>query len=196
MSQQTINGLMIRAARRGKRVVRLKGGDPFVFGRGGEEALALQAAGISVDVVPGVTSAVAAPALAGIPVTHRGVSSAFLVVGGHDLNAFASAVDNVAPNDLTLVVLMGVGRRAALARRLVERGWHGSTPAAIVVDASRATQTVWRGTLEDLAAERVDIDQDGPGTMVIGQVVAVAEEMGERPPDHVTGFARATNVNS
>ena len=128
MSQQTINGLMIRAARRGKRVVRLKGGDPFVFGRGGEEALALQAAGISVDVVPGVTSAVAAPALAGIPVTHRGVSSAFLVVGGHDLTAFASAIETVAANDLTLVVLMGIGRRAALARRLVERGWHAATP--------------------------------------------------------------------
>ena len=179
MSQQTINGLMIRAARRGKRVVRLKGGDPFVFGRGGEEALALQAAGISVDVVPGVTSAVAAPALAGIPVTHRGVSSAFLVVGGHDVDAFASAIETVAPNDLTLVVLMGVGHRGSLARRLVERGWHGTTPAAIIVDASRATQTVWRGTLEDLAAERVDIEQDGPGTMVIGQVVAVADEMGE-----------------
>ena len=179
MSQQTINALMIRAARRGKRVVRLKGGDPFVFGRGGEEALALQAAGVSVEVVPGVTSAVAAPALAGIPVTHRGVSSAFLVVGGHDLDAFASAIDAVAPNDLTLVVLMGVGRRAALARRLIDRGWHGGTPAAIVIDASRPTQTVWRGTLEDLASERVDIEQDGPGTIVIGQVVAVASEAGE-----------------
>ena len=128
MSQQTINALMIRAARRGKRVVRLKGGDPFVFGRGGEEALALQAAGVSVEIVPGVTSAVAAPALAGIPVTHRGVSSAFLVVGGHDLEAFASAIDTVAPNDLTLVVLMGVGRRAALARRLIDRGWHRRDP--------------------------------------------------------------------
>ncbi len=141
MSQQTINALMIRAARRGKRVVRLKGGDPFVFGRGGEEALALQAAGVSVEIVPGVTSAVAAPALAGIPVTHRGVSSAFLVVGGHDMEAFGSAIDAVAPNDLTLVVLMGVGRRAALARRLIDRGWRGGTPAAIVMDASRPTQT-------------------------------------------------------
>ena len=84
MTQQTIHTVMIRAARRGRRVVRLKGGDPFVFGRGGEEALALQQAGVPFDVVPGVSSAIAAPALAGIPVTHRGVSSAFLVVSGHD----------------------------------------------------------------------------------------------------------------
>jgi uroporphyrin-III C-methyltransferase/precorrin-2 dehydrogenase/sirohydrochlorin ferrochelatase len=179
MSQQTINGLMTRMARRGKRVVRLKGGDPFVFGRGGEETLALQAAGVRVEVVPGVTSAVAAPALAGIPVTHRGVSSAFLVVGGHELEAFESAIAAVAPNDLTLVVLMGVGRRAALARRLLDRGWLGGTPAAIVIDASRPTQTVWRGTLTDLASERVDIEQDGPGTIVIGQVVTVTSEAGE-----------------
>jgi len=179
MSQETINALMIRAARRGKQVVRLKGGDPFVFGRGGEEVLALQGAGVTVEVVPGVTSAVAAPALAGIPVTHRGVSSAFLVVGGHDLAAFASAIDAVAPNDLTLVVLMGVGRRAAIAQRLVDRGWQAGIPAAIVMDASRPTQTVWRGTLGDLASESVDIDGDSPGTIVIGQVVGVAHEMGE-----------------
>ena len=150
MTQPTINAVMIRAARRGKRVVRLKGGDPFVFGRGGEEALALRAAGVSFDVVPGVTSAVAAPALAGIPVTHRGVSSAFLVVGGHDEETFAATVNEVAPNGVTLIVLMGVGRRAALARRLIDRGWRRRTPAAIVVDASKPTQTVWSGTLEEL----------------------------------------------
>ena len=104
---------MIRAARRGRRVVRLKGGDPFVFGRGGEEALALRQAGVPFDVVPGVSSAIAAPALAGIPVTHRGVSSAFLVVSGHDEAVFASAVGALQPNGVTLVVLMGVGRSAA-----------------------------------------------------------------------------------
>src|SRR6202030_816900 len=84
LSQEEIHTVMIRAARRGRRVVRLKGGDPFVFGRGGEEMLALQRAGVPFDVVPGVTSALAAPALAGIPMTHRGVASAFLVVSGHD----------------------------------------------------------------------------------------------------------------
>jgi uroporphyrin-III C-methyltransferase len=179
MSQPAINALLIRAARRGKRVVRLKGGDPFVFGRGGEEALALGAAGVGFDIVPGVTSATAAPALAGIPVTHRGVSSAFLVVGGHDVDGFVSSIEAVAPNGLTLVVMMGVGRRATLARRLIERGWDARTPAAIVVDASRPTQAVWRGTLEDLASEHVQIERDGPGTIVIGQVVDLGQHAGE-----------------
>jgi len=174
MTQPTINSVMIRAARRGKRVVRLKGGDPFVFGRGGEEVLALRAAAVSFDVVPGVTSAVAAPALAGIPVTHRGVSSAFLVVGGHDEETFAATVNEVAPNGVTLIVLMGVGRRAALASRLIDRGWRRRTPAAIVVDASKPTQTVWSGTLEELTAEQLDIENGGPGTIVIGEVVALA----------------------
>src|SRR5262249_17672115 len=98
MSQQAIQALLIRAARRGKRGVRLKGGDPFVFGRGGEEAIALHEAGIPYDVVPGITSAVAAPALAGIPVTYRGLSSAFLVVSGHDLDGFTSSVGALQPN--------------------------------------------------------------------------------------------------
>src|SRR5712692_8167647 len=90
LTQETIHVVMIRAARRGRRVVRLKGGDPFVFGRGGEEMLALQHAGVRFDVVPGVTSVSAAPALAGIPLTYRGVASAFLVVSGHDVQAFAA----------------------------------------------------------------------------------------------------------
>jgi uroporphyrin-III C-methyltransferase/precorrin-2 dehydrogenase/sirohydrochlorin ferrochelatase len=174
MSQQAINGVMIRAARRGKRVVRLKGGDPFVFGRGGEEALALRAAGVDFDVVPGVTSAVAAPALAGIPVTLRGVSSAFLVVGGHDADAFAAAIDAVVPDQVTLVVLMGIGRRVAIANRLIERGWDRRIPAAIIVDASRPTQSVWRGTLEELGEGSIEVDGDGPATIVVGQVIAAA----------------------
>src|SRR5438093_10371906 len=109
ISQPAIHALMIRAARKGKRVVRLKGGDPFVFGRGGEEALALRAAGIPFDVVPGITSAIAAPELAGIPVTHRGVASAVLVVSGHDEQTFSSAVGRLTPNAVTLVILRGVG---------------------------------------------------------------------------------------
>ena len=97
MDQETINRLLVRAARRGKRVVRLKGGDPFVFGRGGEEALALVAAGVPCEVVPGVSSAVAAPALAGIPVTHRGLASAFVVVSGHAESAWRPVLDGLAP---------------------------------------------------------------------------------------------------
>jgi len=173
MTQPAIHALMIRAARKGRRVVRLKGGDPFVFGRGGEEALALQHANIPYDVVPGVTSAVAAPAAAGIPVTHRGLSSAFLVVSAHEEQAFASAVGALQPNGITIVVLMGLGRSAGIASLLIDRGWSRGTPAAVVVDGTRPEQQVWRGTLDDLAADRVEIDGTGAGTIVIGEVVAL-----------------------
>jgi len=189
MTQQTIHAVMIRAARRGRRVVRLKGGDPFVFGRGGEEALALGRAGVPFDVVPGVSSAIAAPELAGIPVTHRGVSSAFLVVSGHDDELFRPAVEALPPTGVTLVVLMGLGRSAAIAATLVEGGWSPETPAAIVVDASMASQRVWRGTLGRLA-EKGD-GKAGPGTIIIGDVVALAvvnEDTEARPKrKYVTG---------
>jgi uroporphyrin-III C-methyltransferase len=174
MTQTAINAVMIRAARRGRRVVRLKGGDPFVFGRGGEEALALQHAGIPHDVVPGVTNAVAAPALAGIPVTHRGLASAFLVVSGHDDAAFASAIGGLEPNGVTIVVLMGLARSAAIASSLIDRGWSRGTPAAIVVDASRPRQRTWRGTLDQLAADGIEWDARSAGTIVIGAVAALA----------------------
>jgi uroporphyrin-III C-methyltransferase/precorrin-2 dehydrogenase/sirohydrochlorin ferrochelatase len=176
MNQDTIHGVMIRAARRGRRVVRLKGGDPFVFGRGGEEALALLRAGVPFDVVPGVTSAVAAPALAGIPVTHRGLSSAVLVVSGHDEAAFAKAVQQVEASGLTIVVLMGMGRSAILADTLIARGWSRHTPAAVIVDASGPEQQVWRGTLGELAAGTPSLNGDGAGTIVIGDVVSVAAD--------------------
>jgi uroporphyrin-III C-methyltransferase / precorrin-2 dehydrogenase / sirohydrochlorin ferrochelatase len=176
MSQTAIHTLMIRAARRGRRVVRLKGGDPFVFGRGGEEAMALRAAGIPVDVVPGITNAVAAPALAGIPVTHRGLASAFLVVSGHDIDLFASTVGGLTPGAATLVVLMGLGRAAEIAATLMTRGWPCSTPAAVITDASLPEQQTWRGTLDDLAAQRIVPQGGGPGTIVIGDVVSLAAQ--------------------
>jgi siroheme synthase len=168
---------MIRAARRGRLVVRLKGGDPFVFGRGGEEALALQQAGVSFDVVPGITSAVAAPELAGIPVTQRGRASAFLVVSGHDETAFQSAIRDVPANGLTLVVMMGVARAARIAEMLTSGGWSGDTPAAIIVNASLPDQRVWRGRLDGLAAGAPEMDKDGPGTIVIGRVVEWAADV-------------------
>jgi len=180
LTQPAINALMIRAARRGKRVVRLKGGDPFVFGRGGEEALALQSAGVDYDVVPGISSAVAAPSAAGIPVTHRGLSSAFLVVSAHEEEAFAAAVGALRPNGVTLVVLMGLGRSAAIGCRLIDNGWSRGTPAAIVVDATRPGQHVWRGTLDELAADAVEIESRGAGTIVIGDVVALRLHGGAR----------------
>ena len=180
LTQDKINALMIRAARRGRRVVRLKGGDPFVLGRGGEEALALFAAGVSYDVVPGVTSAIAAPALAGIPVTHRGLASAFFVVSGHDEQSFATAIRGLEPTGVTLVVLMGVGRSTALAGQLIAQGWVRQTPAAIVVDGSTSRQQTWRGTLDELALGRAAefaASVAGPGTIVVGEVVSVAEAL-------------------
>lgn len=174
LSQSAIHALMIRAARRGKAVVRLKGGDPFVFGRGGEEALALDEAGIPFDVVPGITSAVAAAALAGIPVTHRGVASAFLVVSGHDEALFAQTIGALEARGVTVVVLMGLARRAALAQVLIDRGWNAATPAALIAEASRAGQQVWRGTIADVAEGRASLSGDGPATMVMGDVAAMA----------------------
>ncbi|HEY7285247.1 MAG TPA: uroporphyrinogen-III C-methyltransferase [Vicinamibacterales bacterium] len=176
MTQEAINALMVRAARRGRRVVRLKGGDPFVFGRGGEEVLALQRAGIACEVVPGISSAIAAPGAAGIPVTHRGVSTAFLVVSGHDEKSFADATAGLVPNRVTLVVLMGLGRASVIAWNLLNNCWSRGTPAAIVTDASTPAQKVWRGTLDDLAAERHVLDGvvvSAPGTIVVGDVVTV-----------------------
>src|SRR5579872_1787629 len=122
MPQDTIHRLMIRAARRGVRVVRLKGGDPFVFGRGGEEALALRAAGVPFEVIPGISSAVAAPALSGIPVTHRGVTSAFTVVSGHARSSYEPVFDAIRPGTMTLIVMMGTGAQIDIASALA-RGW-------------------------------------------------------------------------
>jgi uroporphyrin-III C-methyltransferase / precorrin-2 dehydrogenase / sirohydrochlorin ferrochelatase len=180
VTQETIHALMVRAAKRGRRVVRLKGGDPFVFGRGGEEVLALRQAGVPVDVVPGVTSAIAAPSAAGIPVTHRGLASSFLVVSGHDEAAFASIVGALRPGGVTLVVLMGLGRRAALAARLIDAGWERSTPAAVIVDATSDNQEVWRGPLAQLVSSAWRPAADGPGVIVVGDVVALGRGA-ERP---------------
>jgi len=183
MRQETIHFLMIRAARRGKRVVRLKGGDPFVFGRGGEEALALAAAGVPFEVVPGVSSAVAAPALAGIPVTHRGLASGFVVVSGHAESAYRPVLESLAPRAATVVVLMGLGNRAAVASVLLARGWPAATPAAVVFDASGPAQEVWRGALDGLAAAVVPEDAAGaPGTLVVGEVAALALSLAQPSP--------------
>jgi uroporphyrin-III C-methyltransferase/precorrin-2 dehydrogenase/sirohydrochlorin ferrochelatase len=173
VGQDTIHRLMIRAARRGKRVVRLKGGDPFVFGRGGEEVLALRMAGIPFDVVPGVSSAVAAPAAAGIPVTHRGLASAVLTVSGHELSAFERAVGAIQPNGITLVVLMGLSARAAIAAALRQRGWRIDTPAAIVCGATTPDAFTWTGTLAHI--DTADIPAGPPGVIVVGEVVRLRE---------------------
>ncbi len=174
VSQARLHQWLIAAARRGQRVVRLKGGDPFVLGRGGEEALALRMAGVPFEVVPGVTAAVAAPAAAGIPVTHRGLASGFLVVSGHDEAVFGPLVAAVPPASVTLVVLMGLRTRAALAARLVACGWNPRTPAAVVFDASTPRQQVWIGTLATLGRALPGPAPAAAGTIVIGPVVALA----------------------
>ena len=175
-SQDTIHRLMVRAARRGRRVVRLKGGDPFVCGRGGEEALALRAAGVAFEVVPGVSSAIAAPALAGIPVTHRGLASAVVVVSGHAEAAYRPVLASLAPQSATVVVLMGLGSRGAIADVLRGRGWPAATPAAIVRGASTGDEQTWIGTLDALGA--ADVEGDAPGTLVVGAVVSLAATIG------------------
>jgi uroporphyrin-III C-methyltransferase/precorrin-2 dehydrogenase/sirohydrochlorin ferrochelatase len=152
--------------------VRLKCGDPFVLGRGGEEALALEAAGVPYEIVPGLSSAIAAPALAGIPVTHRGVAAGFAVLSGHAALSYAPAIDSIAPGSLTLVVLMGVRTRGELAARLIQRGWSPDTPAAIVLGASHEGSTRWLGTLATLVA--AEIDSELAGIVVVGAVVELA----------------------
>jgi len=173
--QETIHRLMIRAARQGKRVVRLKGGDPFVFGRGAEEAIALRQAGVDFEVVPGVTTAVAAAELAGIPVTHRGVSTGFLVVAGHSGEAVARAVGGVRPDAVTVIVMMGLAVRDAIVATLTSRGWALATPAAIVCGASTADEWIWTGTLQDMVSAPVPAGV--PGVLVIGDVVDVREAL-------------------
>ena len=173
--QQTINRLMIRAAKQGKQVVRLKGGDPFVFGRGGEEALALAMAGVPCEIVPGVTTAVAAPALAGIPVTHRGIASGFLVMAGHTSEAVDNTLKAVRPNTISIVILMGVSAREELATRLMAHGWLADTPAAIVCGASTPDAWTWTGRLGDMGTAVVP--GGAAGVLVIGEVVQVREAL-------------------
>jgi uroporphyrin-III C-methyltransferase/precorrin-2 dehydrogenase/sirohydrochlorin ferrochelatase len=179
--QETINRLMIRSARQGKRVVRLKGGDPFVFGRGGEEALALAMAGVPCEVVPGVTTAVAAPELAGIPITHRGVASGFLVLAGHTSEAVDHTLQSVRPNTLSIVILMGVGARADLASRLMAHGWSADTPAAIVCSASTPEAWTWMGPLAQMGSATPPAG--AAGVLVVGEVVKVGKVLAHRHQD-------------
>jgi uroporphyrin-III C-methyltransferase len=182
IAQETIQKLLVRAARRGERVVRLKCGDPFVFGRGGEEAIALAEAGVAFEVVPGVSSAIAAPASVGIPVTHRGAASAFVVVSGHAECGYAPVLASLAPGTATVVVLMGVGRRGDIAARMRARGWDGSTPAAVVLNGTRPDSVVWTGTLDDVGAFDVRaLDAEAPGILVFGEVVRLREALSAVP---------------
>jgi uroporphyrin-III C-methyltransferase len=168
LAQEEINDLLVRLARRGLDVVRLKGGDPFLFGRGGEEALALVEAEVPFEVVPGVSALAAVPASAGIPVTHRGVSSQVTIVNGHGPVDVAAVAD--APG--TIVVFMGLGRLEELAAGLIEHGRAASTPAAVVAAGTLPGQRAAFATLDRIADAAADLDP--PALVVIGDVVSLA----------------------
>jgi uroporphyrin-III C-methyltransferase len=171
VSQDEINRLLIEHGRAGREVVRLKGGDPYVFGRGGEEAGALQAAGVPYEVVPGVSSAIAAPAAAGIPVTMRGHAGAFTVVTGHEDPASDTTIDweTHAASGATLVIMMGAGRMALIAKRLMAGGLRPSTPVTAVHWGCTERQAVIRTTLDEV----VDCDLSAPSTIVVGEVAGL-----------------------
>ncbi len=180
VAQEDINALLVEHGRAGRRTVRLKGGDPFVFGRGGEEAIALETAGVPFEVVPGVTSAVAVPAYAGIPVTHRGRSTSFTVVTGHRRSDLDSDTDweALARVGGTVVVLMGVAHRAAIAERLIAGGRDPATPVAAVTWGTRARQATLRTTLGALGEAPVE----PPATIVVGEVAGLDLAWFERRP--------------
>jgi uroporphyrin-III C-methyltransferase/precorrin-2 dehydrogenase/sirohydrochlorin ferrochelatase len=175
-AQEEINRILVDRALAGKFVVRLKGGDPYVFGRGGEEVLACAEAGVPVTVVPGVTSSIAAPALAGIPVTHRGVAHEFTVVSGHvPPDDPASLVDWPALARMrgTLVVLMGLKNLPHIAETLLRHGRDKETPAALVQEGSTDAQRVLRTTLGRVAADAAQAGIRPPAVVVVGEVVDV-----------------------
>lgn len=169
--QEQINRTLIDRARRGSVVVRLKGGDPFVFGRGSEECLALSAAAIPFQVVPGISSPIAVPAFAGIPVTHRGVASAFTVVTGHTC-AGAEQPDWPALSKAgTLIILMGLKRLPAIARELIASGRDPNTPAAVVEAGTTGRQRTVTGTLAGIGTLSRSLST--PATVIVGEVVSL-----------------------
>lgn len=178
LSQDEINELIVARALAGKRVVRLKGGDPFVFGRGGEEMAACLAAGVDVQVVPGITSAIAAPAAAGIPVTHRGTSADFAVVSGHRDAGQPDAGWNwaeLAVGPATLILLMAMGRLADIAAELIKHGRPADTPSAVIQNGTLPEQRVLRAPLAGLA-ERAEAEGfTAPAVVIIGAVAALGE---------------------
>lgn len=169
-SQAAINDQLIELGRVHDCVVRLKGGDPFVFGRGGEEMLALRAAGVACDVVPGVTSALSGPLAAGIPVTHRGVARGVTIVTGHVFDDRDDYFRRIANPDLTLVILMGVARRAWIAQQLLAGGLDATTAVAVVESAWTQRQRVVRATLGDLG----DLEVVAPALIVVGPSSALS----------------------
>ncbi len=178
MTQEEISDALIAHARAGLRVVRLKGGDPFVFGRGGEEALALAEAGIPFEVIPGISSAVAAPAAAGIPVTHRGIARTVTIASGHDDPASPAARARwaaLADVPGTLVLLMAMTNLGRIARALVDGGRPADEPVAVIEWATTARERRVCATLESIAGACRDAGVGNPAVVVVGPVVAIGE---------------------
>jgi len=191
LSQEEICRRLVELAREGLQVVRLKGGDPFVFGRGGEEAQKLAEAGIPFEIVPGVTSALSVPAYAGIPVTHRDYASSFTVVTGHeaagrsepclDYSRFAGVSD-------TLIFMMGVGNMEKITRQLLEGGCPPETPAGVIRWGTRADQETLTGTVEDISERAGEKGVDPPAILLVGQVVNLRKEISWR--EHAPLFGK------
>jgi uroporphyrin-III C-methyltransferase/precorrin-2 dehydrogenase/sirohydrochlorin ferrochelatase len=174
LPQEEINRLLVEHAQAGRRVVRLKGGDPFVLGRGGEEALACLAAGVLVEVVPGVTSAIAVPGAAGIPVTHRGRSRQVTIASGHEGLDWAS----LATLEGTLVLLMGVSGLSVAATELMAHGKPATTPVAVVESGFSPAQRTTVGTLATIVAQAREADVQPPAVIVVGSVVDLHAVLG------------------
>jgi uroporphyrinogen III methyltransferase / synthase len=178
--QSEIDQTLVRLALEGKTVVRLKGGDPFVFGRGGEEAAALVAAGIPFEIVPGVTSALAAAAYAGIPLTHRLHSSAIVLLTGHEDPSKADTTvhwEDYAKLGATLCVYMGVKNLGTIAARLEAGGMHPTTPAAIIQSATTKDHRRILGTLGTIAGLAESENVEAPAMLIIGEVAALSEKL-------------------
>lgn len=176
VSQVQINQILVNSARDGFLVVRLKGGDPFVFGRGGEECEALKAANVPFEIVPGISSALASPAYAGIPLTHRGQGRSFTVVTGHTLKG-SDTFENWANfiHADTLVVLMGMRNLGAISRKLIQWGKPADTPAAVIERASWNNQKTVIGTLRNIEKKASDLGP--PATIVIGELVEMSQDL-------------------
>ena len=181
MPQDEINDLLVRLGRQGKQVVRLKGGDPFLFGRGGEEMLAVEAAGLNCHIVPGITAAAGIGAATGIPLTHRGLAQGVTYITGHGKDGAADADwQALARVGQTIVVYMGLAALPGITERLLTQGLAGSTPVAVIEKGTTPDQRVLAGTLDDIADAVRAGDVTGPALTIIGDVAAFARDA-ERP---------------
>ena len=180
LSQAEVDELLVRLGREGLDVVRLKGGDPYVFGRGGEEAIALIEADIPVEVVPGISSVAAVPAAAGIPVTHRGVADRVTIATGHAADGSPPDYDALAAAEGTLVLFMGLARLRELSEGLVRAGRSPDTPAAVVSRGTLPDQEVATATLDTIADAAARLP--GPALVVVGDVVGLAPRLRRRAP--------------